>query len=54
MDVLAILEDFDAVLDRVENGESIPIERDGRRVARFVPDDSEDSEEDADASGPDL
>jgi antitoxin (DNA-binding transcriptional repressor) of toxin-antitoxin stability system len=40
MDVNEILDDFEQVLDRVERGETIPIERDGKRIARFVPGDS--------------
>jgi antitoxin (DNA-binding transcriptional repressor) of toxin-antitoxin stability system len=44
MDQFAILADFDGVLDRVERGETIPIERNGRVTARFVPDSSEDDE----------
>jgi prevent-host-death family protein len=30
-------ESLDALLDRVERGEEVVIERDGRRVARLVP-----------------
>lgn len=36
MNIDDLLADFDAVLDRVEAGETITIERDGRPVARLV------------------
>jgi antitoxin (DNA-binding transcriptional repressor) of toxin-antitoxin stability system len=44
MDVNEILAHFGQVLDRVESGEIVPIERDGKVIGRFVPHDDEDVE----------
>lgn len=37
MEALEILADFDRILDRVENGEVIRIERDGKTIGQFEP-----------------
>ena len=42
MEVNEILVHFDEVLDRVEAGETVPIERDGKVIGLFLPYEGED------------